>query len=572
MKIAIYFPLRYKVILIVAVTTLIVIWFQFHFMSGAIHSTFLAERDITRNALEQRFVSQHYLLQTHQETLASLVASSGLLELLKNNRIKDISKLLNEVGYTLDVEEGINSIKLFNTDIALIGYYGQPFKNQIQTSLLNNVLKKEHPEHWIRCEADNNNKCFYVTAIPIMSDSKDIAILELTSPVNDLIFQFQQLSGIPAILISSSIVLKQNIKNITKFKNPLILTINKSSLPAESTLVVDMDTNLENQLAKKLLSNVILVGIEGLGLIIFSLFAALWNPSNRLRCITRKLPLLMEGDYAAFKKGYNYAPFGFKDEVDLLYDTSAEIAHKLNEAQKAEIELAKQTYFRQTAEILASEKSAFLNKSVQLFENERRNLANEIHDEMGQRLTMLKTYAGLIAEKTCNETDRLLAIDILDNTDILRKWVQSKLELLRPPELDTIGLNESLIQLIHQWQYLIPNLRIRYTLDPAINQMENVYRLTVYRIIQEALNNLVKYSQAKQADVEVEVEDDNLIIYISDNGIGFYPEKTKGIGLKSMRERTESLDGTFKIVSEIGKGTNITVNIPILFSTHLEPS
>lgn len=104
------------------------------------------------------------------------------------------------------------------------------------------------------------------------------------------------------------------------------------------------------------------------------------------------------------------------------------------------------------------------------------------------------------------------------------------------------------------------------TIDPSIDweNMSNICKVNIYRIIQEALQNINKYSHAKEANVEVSLQKEKMLITITDNGVGFDTEIAKeGIGLKNLKKRTDSLKGELNISSEPGKGTVIEVLLPL---------
>uniref|UniRef100_UPI0025F291A3 tetratricopeptide repeat-containing sensor histidine kinase n=1 Tax=uncultured Flavobacterium sp. TaxID=165435 RepID=UPI0025F291A3 len=103
-------------------------------------------------------------------------------------------------------------------------------------------------------------------------------------------------------------------------------------------------------------------------------------------------------------------------------------------------------------------------------------------------------------------------------------------------------------------------------IDPSIDwdAMNNTYKINVYRIVQEALQNINKYSQAQRAGVEIIRQDNSLNIVVTDNGVGFDPEKAKGgIGLKNLRKRAEALKGILNVNSKIGNGSSIEVVFPL---------
>ena len=107
------------------------------------------------------------------------------------------------------------------------------------------------------------------------------------------------------------------------------------------------------------------------------------------------------------------------------------------------------------------------------------------------------------------------------------------------------------------------NFEIYY--DDAMNNMSPEIKMNVYRIIQEAFNNINKYANATKIGLILDTEDDFLYLEINDNGVGFNEKKVKnGIGLKNMKSRTEAMKGEISITSEKEKGTIIKLKVPLV--------
>jgi len=205
-----------------------------------------------------------------------------------------------------------------------------------------------------------------------------------------------------------------------------------------------------------------------------------------------------------------------------------------------------------------------LRRAVQAQEVERRRLARELHDETGQALTSI--LLGLGAVERAETTDeahaaaaelRTLVVETLQ--DVRRLAVE-----LRPSALDDFGLEPAL-------RRLGQSVREAGGLDVQVETMLGGERLApdvetaVYRIVQEALTNVIKHANAARASIVVTRKPDGVLVMIEDDGRGFDPAASRdgGLGLLGMRERVELLDGTLQVEAEPGQGTTLIVTLPM---------
>ena len=198
-------------------------------------------------------------------------------------------------------------------------------------------------------------------------------------------------------------------------------------------------------------------------------------------------------------------------------------------------------------------------------ESERNEIAREIHDELGQGLTVLKMNGAWLKnnlvsvnQEVQNKLDELL-VAITNTIETNRRLLNT----LNPEILDQRGLYESLewhIQAFTKSTNIYANLNASRQLN-FVKQIN----LSVYRIVQESLTNIIRYSKATDVFIDVVLIDSILNIKVADNGIGFDTNKIdtmKSHGLKGMRERVMALNGTIKISSILNEGTTIEVTIP----------
>ena len=134
--------------------------------------------------------------------------------------------------------------------------------------------------------------------------------------------------------------------------------------------------------------------------------------------------------------------------------------------------------------------------------------------------------------------------------------------LLRPSMLDDLGLIAAL-----NWQaretLRRSGIGVTVTADDVDMELPDSHRTTVYRIVQEALQNVVRHSGAKQVQIFIRREHNRLSVVIQDDGKGFDPEVTRGLGLLGIHERVHRLDGTLQVISEPGKGTILSLMLPL---------
>jgi signal transduction histidine kinase len=198
-------------------------------------------------------------------------------------------------------------------------------------------------------------------------------------------------------------------------------------------------------------------------------------------------------------------------------------------------------------------------------EAERKALSRELHDVIGQSLTALKLELAK-AEKIARTeesaaTSHLQAIrEVADQTLRATKTISLG---LRPPMLDDLGLLSALNWLIAEFSRRT-GITVDFTADGTVSQLAEDHRTCVYRIVQEALTNCARHSQARCIGLKLDVGEELLALTVTDDGVGFDIGKQKGtgLGLLSMQERAAELGGRFEIDSFVGRGTTIRITIP----------
>ena len=201
-------------------------------------------------------------------------------------------------------------------------------------------------------------------------------------------------------------------------------------------------------------------------------------------------------------------------------------------------------------------------------EEERRNIARELHDEVGQVLTAIKVELA-VAQRSVEAAG--VNVDALNDarriTEGALHTVRDLSRLLHPSMLDDLGLPATV-----DW-YLKGfgrrhGLRIELLQDDAGGRLPSETEAGIYRIVQEALTNVAKHAQATTCRVFLQRLTHSVLVTIEDDGIGFRPEEvnapgaSRGIGLVGIRERVAQLRGELRLESAPGKGTRLTVEVP----------
>jgi len=204
-------------------------------------------------------------------------------------------------------------------------------------------------------------------------------------------------------------------------------------------------------------------------------------------------------------------------------------------------------------------------------EDERRSLARELHDELGQYVTAIKTFAMAIANKTKEKAPEVQASaqTIVAAANHIYDGMHNIIRQLRPGALDNLGLTETLRDMIQTYQQQQPSLAIALTIEGEMAAMGENININVYRMVQEAINNAIKHAHATRVEVSLKAtKQGGLALTIADDGVGMEAcnvDQTNHFGLLGMRERVQALHGQFEVISNtasVNQGTTIQIVIP----------
>jgi signal transduction histidine kinase len=218
----------------------------------------------------------------------------------------------------------------------------------------------------------------------------------------------------------------------------------------------------------------------------------------------------------------------------------------------------------------AGQLQALSRRLVEVQESERRQLSRELHDRVGQDLTALSISIDILKSQLSDEGSASVrkrlddAAALLDSTSGAIENVMSE---LRPPMLDDYGLLPAL-------QWYANAFSGRTGIDTKVHGDEGIQRLpqaseiALFRIVQEALTNVAKHAHARHVDIHVEHTGAQFVMSVSDDGVGLDPaaasttSRRQGLGMVTMRERTQAVGGQFEIGSGHGRGTRLVVRVP----------
>jgi signal transduction histidine kinase len=203
------------------------------------------------------------------------------------------------------------------------------------------------------------------------------------------------------------------------------------------------------------------------------------------------------------------------------------------------------------------------SRLVDAQETERRSLSRELHDGIGQALGALLVDIGRLSTTLSNDRPELRTQ--LDNMKSVAETtllsVRNIALLLRPSMLDDLGLVAAL-----EWQGREVSRRSEIEVSVESKNMPedlpDEYRICIYRLVQEALNNAVRHSGARNARVTVDHSAKAIAVRVSDDGRGFDPNRVRGLGILGMEERVHRLGGTFTVRSQPGQGVEISADLP----------
>ena len=331
---------------------------------------------------------------------------------------------------------------------------------------------------------------------------------------------------------------------------------------------IGMDrTSLDAQTGDQTLLLMLIGGITFIavgGMLTVMLRSAVVNPLSKLAASARRIA---EGNFSARVDVVG------KDEISIVARTFNEMAERIDQNARAlehsKVELERKVEKRtQQVQQLATVRGQLLERLISAQEEERRRVARELHDEAGQALSALMMNLASAAEALPSEAieskERLSRSRSLAKQTIadLRKLIYD----LRPEVLDQLGLVPALRSYIKN-RLEATGIKVQFDFRGLDRRLSPETEITLFRIIQEAITNIVRHSAASEVNIQVIARNLRVSVNIIDNGKGFDVEAAfnapESWGLRGIRERVAVVSGELSIESEAGKGTTIRFHIPL---------
>lgn len=296
---------------------------------------------------------------------------------------------------------------------------------------------------------------------------------------------------------------------------------------------------------------------------------------KKFRCVLRAGKPVTNLNYSITNR--NDQHIYFSTALAPIYDGSGQVSglvgvsSDISKLTEANLDIAKTSSDNYN---LLAENRLLTNRLYEVQEDERHHLARELHDELGQWLTALRSELQVVISHVKHDStiyDRVQSIkEIASN---MHTAVHDMLLELRPVMIEKLGLADSLRELQNDWRKYHPNINFELMMlddigNPYIE--DRTICITIYRLIQESLNNVCKHSKARKVVVQLSREKhppihaDTLLLSVKDDGIGFdINQKSAGFGLLGMRERVIAAGGEFILESSPGNGVRITARLPL---------
>jgi two-component system, NarL family, sensor histidine kinase UhpB len=245
-------------------------------------------------------------------------------------------------------------------------------------------------------------------------------------------------------------------------------------------------------------------------------------------------------------------------------------AMRRNREARREIMLRKSAETQLAAALADNRRLA--QQYVELQETERKSLARELHDELGQYLNVIKLDAvGIRDDSHASQgATHRRASTIVEICNHIHAALATLIRELRPTGLDELGLAAALEHCVETWRARLPDVSLQLDITGDFNALPESVTVTVYRLVQEALTNVAKHAAASRVNVRLEragdpgAEGDAILAAVSDDGVGTSSGlPTPGLGLIGMRERVMALRGTLTFNSSPGRGFELSARIPV---------
>ncbi|HEU4627552.1 MAG TPA: ATP-binding protein [Steroidobacteraceae bacterium] len=224
--------------------------------------------------------------------------------------------------------------------------------------------------------------------------------------------------------------------------------------------------------------------------------------------------------------------------------------------RQTQIELRARQVVEARLERALAENRELAHQHLRIQEAERKHLARELHDELGQYLNAIKLDAVALGEPEASAR-------IVRAVDHVHAVVNDMIRRLRPAGLDELGLLAALENCVDHWRQRLPDARFTLSATGSFDGLSELLNLTLYRLTQEGLTNVYKHAAATRIDVDLRREDGRITLTVQDDGRGVdLQTRPPGFGLNGMRERVTLLGGELELDSAPGRGFSFVARLP----------
>ena len=243
-------------------------------------------------------------------------------------------------------------------------------------------------------------------------------------------------------------------------------------------------------------------------------------------------------------------------------------------------ELSRRCVLEEQAERLLADNRRLANQALQAQELERRHLARELHDELGQYLNAISLDAARIRDLSSGREPEVhrVSLGLMQSASHVYRQIGGMVRRLRPIGLDEFGLPSALEHCVDGWRERLPDASFSLTIEGDFADLSDALTITLYRLVQEGLTNVSKFARTSRVEVFLvrapreaqEPQDrqgarliDEIVVTMADDGPGTDLEKPRGgLGLIGMRERVEALGGEFHVASKPEGGFLFCARVP----------
>lgn len=251
-------------------------------------------------------------------------------------------------------------------------------------------------------------------------------------------------------------------------------------------------------------------------------------------------------------------------EMELFLSTQALLGIGLGIAISRQQHLANNLHrYRQRLEMELQARRELMEQLVHAEEDTRKDLARELHDEIGQNITAIQIQSMLVKRTASMDAAALAAEHINQLAQRIHFSTRQLLRQLRPPVLDEMSLEKALHHLVQEFAFAERGIACRFTYGLPGQPASDTVVFTLYRLVQELLNNICKHADASHVEITLAPQPNGVRLEVKDDGIGLAGATRTGSGLQGIGERIRALGGDLLLDGQ--SGTRVIVNLPTLF-------